>query len=207
MTTRSVNWFENLAGRRFAALAAAAVFIFSITVDASPYNTTSEGADTNLMLKGHDPVAYFTLGRHTLGSADIKVVHDGVTYRFASEENKALFLKEPARYVPQYGGYCSNGIVYGIPWGGDPDTWKMIDGKLYIFGGSTSKNYFLMDQKRNLDLADRYWKEEVDGSNAFIQRYKRLIFRVPHYRTGAELDAEWQARQTGKPAADNALAR
>jgi YHS domain-containing protein len=207
MTSTVIDATRQLVKRSASALARAAMLLLSVSAIASPYNTTSDGVDANLMLRGHDPVAYFTIGRHTLGNADIKTVHDGVTYRFASEENKALFVKEPARYVPRYGGYCSNGIVYGIPWGGDPDTWKIIDGKLYIFGGSTSRNYFLMDQKRNLELADRYWKEEVDGSNAFIQRYKRLIFRVPHYRTGAELDAEWQARQTGKPPADSALAR
>jgi YHS domain-containing protein len=195
------------AARLPAWLAGGIALLFSWAAAASPYNTTSDGADSSLMLKGHDPVAYFTLGRPALGKPDIKVAHDGVTYRFASEENKALFLKEPARYVPQYGGYCSNGIVYGIPWGGEPDTWKMIDGRLYIFGGGASMNYFLMDQKRNLDLADRYWKNEVDGSSALVQRYKRLIFRVPHYKTGAELEAEWQAKQSGKPAVDNALAR
>ncbi len=196
-----------IAARVLARLAGGIALACSLAATASPFNTTSDGADSSLMLKGHDPVAYFTIGRHAMGKADIKVVHDGVTYRFSSEENKARFLKEPGRYVPQYGGFCSNGIVYGIPWGGDPDTWKLIDGKLYIFGGGASMNYFLMDQRRNLELADRYWKNEVDGSSALVQRYKRLVFRVPHYKTGAELEAEWQAKQSGKPPVDNALAR
>lgn len=159
-----------------------------------PYNTTSEGLDGRLMLKGHDPVAYFTLGRHAPGRADVKTEYEGVTYRFMSEENKGLFLKEPAKYVPQYGGYCANGIVYGIPWGGDPDTWKIIDGKLFIFGGEGSRKYFLMDEKRNLALAERYWTDEIKGSNAVIQRYKRLVIRVPHYKTGQELETEWRQR-------------
>jgi YHS domain-containing protein len=160
-----------------------------------PNNTTSDGADANLMLKGHDPVAYFTLGKHTLGKADVKTDHDGATYRFMNDENKALFLKEPAKYVPQYGGFCSNGIVYGIPWGGDPDAWKIINGKLYIFGGESSRKYFLMDEKKNLALAERYWADEIKGHNAFIQRYKRLALRVPHYKTGKELETEWQKQQ------------
>jgi len=160
-----------------------------------PYNTTADGVDGRLMLKGHDPVAYFTDGRHTLGKADIKVEHDGVVYRFASEEHKALFSSDPAKYVPQYGGFCSNGIVYGIPWGGDPDTWKMIDGRLYIFGGESSRKYFLMDEKQNLSLAERYWRDEMKGSNAVVQRTQRLVFRVPHYKTGKELEDEWQKRQ------------
>ena len=111
-----------------------------------------------------------------------------------SEANKAMFQKEPAKYIPQFGGYCANGIVYGIPWGGDADTWKMIDGKVYIFGGEGSRKYFLMDEKQNLALADRYWAEEIRGGNAFVQRYKRLVMRVSHYKTGKELEAEWQKR-------------
>lgn len=168
--------------------------MLSACAGSGPHNTVADGADGKLMLKGHDPVAYFTVGKYTLGRADIKTEHQGVTYRFMSEANKALFTKEPAKYIPQFGGFCANGIVYGIPWGGDPDTWKMIDGKLYIFGGESSKKYFVMDEKQNIVLADRYWADEIKGNNGFIQRYKRLALRVPHYKSGAELEAEWQKK-------------
>lgn len=178
---------------RMAALACAGVLLAACQT----MNTISEGADANLMLKGHDPVAYFTQARHVPGSPAIKADHDGVTYRFATAENRALFVKEPARYAPQFGGFCANGIAYAIPWGGDPDTWKIIDGKLYIFGGQSSKNYFLMDEKRNLGLAHRYWSGEVSGMPPRIQTAKRLVFKVPHYRTGKELEAEWQASKKG----------
>ena len=176
----------------------AGLLLLSGCAGAGPYNTTADGADANLMLRGHDPVAYFTIGKHTLGKPEIKTDHDGVTYRFMNDEHKAMFVKDPAKFVPQYGGYCSNGIVYGIPWGGDADTWKMIDGKVYIFGGDSSRKYFLMDEKENLALADRYWKDEIKGSNAFLQRYKRLVLRVPHYKTGKELEESWQKRQAAK---------
>lgn len=165
-----------------------------------PHNTTSEGADANLMLKGHDPVAYFTLGKHAPGNPGIKADHDGVTYRFMSEEHRQLFVKSPGKYAPQFGGFCTNGIVYGIPWGGDPDTWKIIDGRLFIFGGAGSRKYFVMDEARNLALADQYWKDDIKGTNAFTQRWKRMILRVPHYKSGKELEAEWDAKQKGQPA-------
>ena len=48
----------------------------------------------------------------------------------------------------------------------------------------------MLDVPRNMALADKYWREEVNGSNAFVQRTKRLIFRVPHYKSGEELAAE-----------------
>ena len=64
----------------------------------------------------------------------------------------------------------------------------MIDGKVYIFGGQGSKDAFLIDEKNNLALANKYWKEEVEGNNSFWQRTKRTTFaRVSHYKSGAEL--------------------
>ncbi len=162
------------------------------TGEFGPYNISSDGNDSRLMLNGFDPVAYHAAGKHLRGRPDIKAEHDGVTYRFENEANKLIFLQTPARYAPQFGGFCANGIVYGIPWGGDGDTWQIIDGKLFIFGGQASKKYFLMDEKANLALANNYWSGEIKGGNAVIQRYKRLVLRVPHYKTGAELEQAWQ---------------
>ena len=155
-----------------------------------PVNAVADGDDERVMLKGHDVVAYFTQGRHALGSNRFKSVYESVTFRFASAEHKALFDANPKKYQPEYGGFCANGIAYGIPWGGDADTWRMIDGRLFINGGPGSKAAFELDLKRNVELADRYWRAEVAGSNSFWQRSKRLVFRVPHYKTGAELAAE-----------------
>ena len=152
-----------------------------------PVRAAAMNGDAHVMLDGHDMVAYFTQGRHALGSPQFKTVHEGVTFYFASAEHKALFEREPKKYIPQYGGFCANGVMYGIPWGGDADTWRIDDGKLYIFGGAGSKAAFELDLKANLALADQYWRDEVAGSNSFVQRTKRLVFRVPHYKSGEEL--------------------
>ena len=156
----------------------------------TPVNAIADADDKHLMLFGADVVAYFTEGKHRQGDPAIKSVLEGVTFRFATAQHKALFDKEPNRYLPQYGGYCANGIVYGIPWGGNADAWRIIDGKLYTFGGPGSRNGFYLDLPRNIALADKYWAEEVRGANAFVQRVKRLLFRVPHYLTGPELAQE-----------------
>ena len=153
----------------------------------SPLNAITDGDDKHLMLFGADVVAYFTESKHRQGDPAIKSALNGVTFRFATAEHKALFDKDPQRYLPQYGGYCANGIVYGIPWGGNADAWRVIDGKLYTFGGQGSRDGFYLDLPRNIALADKYWAEEVRGSNALMQRVKRLVFRVPHYLTGPQL--------------------
>jgi YHS domain-containing protein len=156
----------------------------------SPVNAISEGDDKHLMLFGADVVAYFTDRKDVKGSPAIKSVYRDVTFRFASAEHKAMFDAAPEKYIPQFGGYCANGIVYGIPWGGDANRWEMIDGKLYMFGGQGSHDAFMLDPKKNMALANKYWDEEVKGSNAFIHRTWRLVFRVPHYKTGKELAEE-----------------
>jgi YHS domain-containing protein len=153
-----------------------------------PVNAVADGADARVMLKGADVVNYFTAGKDAVGSPQIKSVYQDVTFRFATAANKALFDANPAKYQPQYGGYCANGLVYGIPWGGDADTWLMQDGKLYIFGGAGSMAAFKLDVPGNIKLADKYWAEEAQGSNSFVQRAKRMVLRVPHYKNGEELD-------------------
>jgi hypothetical protein len=164
-----------------------------------PVNASAQGDDKHLMLFGHDVVAYFTENKHRMGDPAIKTVIDNVTFRFATVQHKALFDKEPAKYIPQYNGYCANGIVYGIPWGGDADSWRIINGKLYNFGGQGSRDGFYVDLPRNIALADKYWNEEVKGANAFTQRVKRFILnRVPHYKSGAELAEEVKRTGGGK---------
>jgi YHS domain-containing protein len=156
----------------------------------SPANVVSMDGNDRVMLKGADVVAYIVDAQYKQGTPSIKSVYEKITFYFASEENKRRFDAEPMKYVPQYGGYCANGTAYGIPWGGDADTWRVIDGKLYIFGGAQSRDAFLLDPQKNLALANQYWNDEVKGSNAFVQRNKRLLFKVPHYKSDAEVAAE-----------------
>ena len=95
-----------------------------------PFRTISEGADPQLMLEGHDPVAYFTQNAAVKGDPAIVFEHLGVAYRFASEANRAQFQRSPGAYMPQFGGYCANGINYAIPGGGGggPGTWRLYRG-------------------------------------------------------------------------------
>ena len=164
----------------------------------SPVNATAEEGAPHLMLKGHDVVAYFTQNTHQLGKAEFSSRYQEVDFRFASAEHKALFEQNPDKYLPQFGGYCANGIAYGIPWGGDANTWLIIAGKLYIFGGQGSKDAFELDPAGNLALANKYWSAEIAGGNSFIQRAKRLIFRVPHYKSGDDLAREIATKKAAR---------
>ena len=159
----------------------------------SPVNAVASDADDHLMLFGADVVAYFTENRYVEGSAEYRSEYEEVDFHFASAENKALFDANPGAYIPQYGGYCTNGIAFGIPWGGNAEDFIVHDGKLYIFGGELSKQAVLLDLEKNIALSDGYWEEEIRGKNSLWQRTWRLIFRVPHYQSGAEQAAAVEA--------------
>ncbi len=154
--------------------------------DLSPINGIANESADHLILFGADVVTYFTENRYTQGSPEYRSDYEGVTFHFVSAENKALFDANPTAYLPQYGGYCANGISFGIPWGGNAEDFIVHDGKLYIFGGELSRQAFLLDRDGNLALADKYWEEEIQGNNSFWQRTRRLVIRVPHYQTGDE---------------------
>ncbi len=66
-----------------------------------------------------------------------------------------------------YGGYCDNGIAFGIPWGGNAEDFIVNNDKLYICGGTVSKQAFLLNLEKNLALSDKCWKDEVKGNNSF----------------------------------------
>ena len=163
-------------------------------------SVVSEGGDSNLMLHGNDAVAYFTTGRAQRGSSEIKTDHRGVTYRFASEENRRQFITNPERYSPQFGAFSAQDMANAIPSAADTDTFKIIDRKLYLFASPRERLYFEMDQERNLKRAWHYWETEVmDSANWLLQAWKRLLFRVPHYKSNAELAEEYERRFGRKP--------
>jgi YHS domain-containing protein len=164
----------------------------------SPVNAHEQDGQSRLMLKGYDVVSYFTQNKHALGKAEFRSNYEGITFQFANAEHKALFDKEPTKYLPQYGGYCADGVLYGIPWGGDADTWIMKEGKLYIFGGQSSKDAWELNLHDNYATADKMWNGEMKGTNSFYQRLKRLAFKVPYYNSGGELAALVAAKKAGK---------
>lgn len=81
---------------------------------------------------GYDPVAYFTEGRPVRGAQQFSTMHAGYEYRFASAEHLAAFRANPARYLPQYGGYCAWAVAQGYTASGNPQNWRIVDGKLYL---------------------------------------------------------------------------
>ena len=90
--------------------------------------------EKNVALQGYDPVSYFTNEGVKKGNPTIQTTYGEVTYYFANENNKSRFLKSPEDFEPQYGGWCAFAMGdYAKKVEVDPKTFKIIDGKLYLF--------------------------------------------------------------------------
>ncbi len=90
--------------------------------------------EKGLAIQGYDPVTYFTQNKAVKGSAANSYTYKNVTYRFASSANLEAFKKNPGTYQPEYGGWCAYAMEdSGKKVGIDPETFKVKDGKLYLF--------------------------------------------------------------------------
>lgn len=109
-------------------------------------------------IKGHDPVAYFTMNKPVKGSPSFMAKHDGATYWFANAEHQQAFAAQPAKYVPQYGGYCAFGVAKGAKPDIDPTAFAVVDGKLYLNLNPDVQSRWLKDVPGYIKTADENWK-------------------------------------------------
>jgi YHS domain-containing protein len=120
--------------------------------------------ENGLAIHGYDPVAYFTNGAAIEGEAEIAATHNGATYRFASEAHRSQFLADPEKYLPQYGGYCAYGTSVGKKFDGDPQAWRVVDGKLYLNLSADVQRKWLKDVPGRIAEADKNWPTIADKS-------------------------------------------
>ena len=120
---------------------------------------------SGLAIRGYDPVAYFDQNRAIEGKKEITAQYSGITYRFSTVQNRDVFNAAPGRYEPQYGGWCayamgSSGEKVSV----DPETFKIVDGKLYLFYNkffnNTLKNWN-KDESQLRANADKNWQKVI----------------------------------------------
>lgn len=124
-------------------------------------------SDSNLAIRGTDPVAYFTEGKAVEGSSEFEYEWQGATWRFSSEENRQLFASNPEAYAPQYGGYCAKALSEGNVVSTDPEAWKIVDGKLYLNYSPEVQRQWLRDVPGNIAKADARWPDVLIGATVF----------------------------------------
>ncbi len=137
---------------------------------------------TGFAASGFDVVAYFDLPQSAVGTAQptaisgkaaITAEHNGATFAFASEENKATFVANPVQYAPQYDGHCAYGVSKGGKVPGNPNLWRIVDGKLYLNITKNVVGFWEEDIPGNITLASDNWVsiEPTPGSDRPIPQY------------------------------------
>ncbi len=138
------------------------MIIMADAQDAS-LRTKQFNLNNNIAISGYDPVAYFKLAKAVKGNKDLSVVADGITYYFSTADNKEEFKKDYTKYEPQYGGWCAYAMGNdGSKVEVDPETFKIVDGKLYLFYNRFFNNTLKSWNKNEAHLkmnADANWKK------------------------------------------------
>lgn len=140
------------------------IILFSLTVlgqTKTSERTKQFNLVKDLALQGYDPVAYFTQKKAVKGNSKFALKYAGVVYHFSSETNKKTFESNPAKYEPEYGGWCAYAMGdYGKKVEVDPETFKIVDGKLYLFYNAYFNNTLKTwnkDEKNLKAKADKNW--------------------------------------------------
>jgi YHS domain-containing protein len=120
------------------------------------------GLLSSIAVGGYDPVAYFTDGKPVAGKSGITHRWNGATWRFASEKNRDLFKAKPETYAPQYGGYCAWAVSQGYTAKGDPNHWKVVDGKLFLNYDANVQRNWEKDVPGHIANANKNWPKVLE---------------------------------------------
>jgi YHS domain-containing protein len=115
------------------------------------------GTFSSLAVGGYDAVAYFKAGKPVQGNAQFETAYKGATWRFASKANLDAFRANPTAFAPQYGGYCAWAVSQGYTASGDPQYWKIVNGKLYLNYDQSVQVKWEKDIPGFIAKADRNW--------------------------------------------------
>src|SRR5687768_1234466 len=139
-----------------AALALAAAIPASTPAFATPAPEVSVESE-GLAARGYDVTAYFLQGQAARGSPAHQLNYKGAIWRFTTAENLAKFKADPAAYAPQFGGYCAWAVSQGYVAPGDPEQWKIVDGKLYLNFNARAKELWEADQADAIERGHANW--------------------------------------------------
>ena len=137
------------------------VFLVRGTDAQTALRTKEFNLEKGLAIQGYDPVAYFTQNKAVKGNKQFAALADGVTYYFSNSTNKDLFIKDYKKYEPQYGGWCAYAMgATNEKVEIDPETFKLINGKLFLFYHTWVTNTLTKWNKDEANLkakADKNW--------------------------------------------------
>jgi len=134
-----------------------AILAILLSTSCSPAKTPVNAGPDGIAIKGFDPVAYFTMGRPVKGTDRFSYEWKGAKWLFSVREHFDLFAADPEKYAPKYGGYCAYAVSQGTTADIDPESWTIVDGKLYLNLNKDVQTLWTNDMKAYIEKADRNW--------------------------------------------------
>lgn len=113
-------------------------------------------------IEGYDPVAYFNEEKAIKGSKEFMFKWRDSHWLFSSAENLNAFKENPEKYIPQFGGYCAYAVSQGYIYKSDPETWKIVEGKLYLNYSEKIQEKWSNNQSNLLKQAEANWPKVIE---------------------------------------------
>ena len=137
-------------------------FLLGMTFASAQEKTLLNAEPDGLVLHGYDPVAYFASNAAVKGNPKYKAAYKGATYYFVSENHRKLFKKDPARYAPQYGGYCAMAVSMGQLEDADPKMFVVHRDKLLVQRNEKAHKMFMSNPDMFHEKADQQSPQLVE---------------------------------------------
>jgi len=144
----------NVMPRMAAILAGLAMWLLPLLASADHLAHRQDG----VAIQGYDTVAYFTEGRAMRGKPEFEHVWGGSRWWFATAEHRDLFARDPERYAPRFGGYCTGGLSLGYKMVADPENWYIVDDQLHLQHSKEGREKTVVDPKPVVAKAEETWK-------------------------------------------------
>lgn len=151
LTRRAVAVALTIAGLSFVAAPTP-----SLAYDETSKSAINVSAD-KLILRGYDAVSYHASNKAVKGSSQFSASHNGATYHFSSAANRDTFRANPAKYEPAYGGFCAMGVALEKKLDGDPELFRVVDGKTYLNVNADVVKVWTKDVPGNITKAEGNW--------------------------------------------------
>ncbi|MCF6344430.1 MAG: twin-arginine translocation pathway signal protein [Devosiaceae bacterium] len=113
---------------------------------------------TGVAIEGYDAVSYYTQEAPALGRPEYELSWNGVVWYFSNEANRAVFIRAPEIYAPQFGGHGTMSLSRGYLTDGKANIFALLGGRLFLFYSSSNKDAFMLSQKTAYIKARNNWE-------------------------------------------------
>ncbi|GAB5520059.1 MAG: YHS domain-containing (seleno)protein [Rhodothermales bacterium] len=137
----------------FALLLLAFCFTTPLLAQVAAVNT----GDSDIALRGYDPVAYFTQQSATPGDSTLTHTWNGATWQFSTSEHRDQFIASPEQFAPQFGGYCAWAISQNYTADADPEAWAIVDGQLFLNYNKAVQKRWSIERAENIRTGRTNW--------------------------------------------------